>query len=199
MTQEQLGRTLFPLGEYLKPQVRDIAERHGLVNARKADSQDLCFAPGNDYAAALTGLSGRQYPPGDFVDTQGRVLGRHGGIIRYTVGQRKGLGISCPGHLYVLEKRAADNTIVLGERDKLLRSSLTARDFNWISFDTPPEFFRAAARIRYNSPEVPASVTILPDADVRIDFDEPTGAIAPGQLVVLYDGEYVVGGGTILG
>ena len=198
MTQDQLAHTLFPLGGYNKPDIRQIAERHNLVNAHKADSQDLCFAPNNDYAAALTRFSGKQYPPGDFVSPDGHILGRHKGIVRYTVGQRKGLGISSPEHLYVLEKRVRDNTIVLGSRDRLLRNDLTATDLNWITFDRPPQSFRAKARIRYNNPESWANVTTAPDGTVRITFDEPVSAVAPGQLVVLYDGEYVLGSGTIV-
>ncbi|MCL2853502.1 MAG: tRNA 2-thiouridine(34) synthase MnmA [Defluviitaleaceae bacterium] len=198
MTQEQLSRTLFPLGTYDKPYIRQLADRHGLVNAHKADSQDLCFAPDNDYAAALIRLSGKNYPPGDFINQDGSVLGRHKGIIRYTVGQRKGLGISAPDHLYVLEKRMSDNTVVLGTREQLLQKELIAVDFNWIMYDRPPSKLRAKARIRYKKPESWANVTTMQDGSVHIEFDEPVSAVAPGQIAVLYDGEYVLGGGTIV-
>ena len=202
MTQEQLSRTLFPLGTYSKPEIRKIAEEHGLVNAQKADSQDLCFAPDNDYAAALARLSGEVYPPGNFITVDGMVIGQHKGIIHYTIGQRKGLGMFMPkfdGHQpYVLEKRAHDNTIVLGIGEQLLKTELVANDFNWIMYDTPPSQFRAKARIRYNKPESLATIMPMDDGYVRVEFDEPVSAIAPGQIVALYDDEYVIGSGTII-
>ncbi|MDR0889199.1 MAG: tRNA 2-thiouridine(34) synthase MnmA [Oscillospiraceae bacterium] len=196
MTQEQLASTLFPLGELAKIQTREIAQREGFVNAKKRDSQDICFAPDGDYAAAIEALSGSCYPQGNFVDRDGRVLGVHKGLIRYTVGQRKGLGISAAQPLYVLEKRSADNTIVLGRREELLCSEFDAADFNWIRYEVPPPVLRVKACIRYRGSEQWATVTCKDT--VHIAFDEPQAAVSKGQAVVLYDGEYVVGGGTIL-
>jgi len=197
MTQDHLAHTLFPLGDYRKPEIRQIAERHGLVNAHKADSQDLCFAPDGDYAAALIRLSGKSYPPGDFITEDGYVMGRHKGIIHYTVGQRKGLGISAPEYLYVLEKRVVDNAIVLGSRERLFKSELVADDFNWMLYGSPPPRFRAKARIRYNSLETWANVFVAGNGSVRLEFDEKVRAVAPGQVVVLYDDICVIGGGVI--
>jgi tRNA-specific 2-thiouridylase len=197
MTQEQLSSTLFPLGELTKAQTRQIAEQQGFINAKKHDSQDICFAPDGDYAAAIERLSGKTYPHGNFVDRTGRILGEHKGLIRYTVGQRRGLGIAAAQPLYVLEKRAESNTIVLGQHDELLRTTLDATDFNWILYDEPPSVLRVKARVRYNAVEQWAMVHVTGKDAVHLEFDEPQAAISKGQAVVLYDGDIVVGGGTI--
>lgn len=197
LTQEQLSRTLFPLGDLEKPAVRALAEAHGLINAQKRDSQDICFVPDGDYAGFIARYTGRDCPAGDFVDESGRVLGRHKGIVHYTVGQRKGLGIAADAPLYVKRIDAAENRVVLSGNDALFSRELMANDFNWIAYDVPPRELRATARVRYHQREQTATVTVLEDGHVHLVFDEPQRAITPGQAVVLYDGDTVLGGGTI--
>lgn len=198
LTQEQLAHVRFPLGELSKEQARALAEQHGMVNARKRDSQDICFVPDGDYARVIRLHSGKTPPPGKFVDRQGKVLGTHAGIIHYTVGQRRGLGLGIEHPLYVCEKRAGDNTVVLGSNDELFATELDAGNFQWIAYDAAPERLRVRAKIRYRQQEQPATVTPNADGTVHVSFDEPQRAIARGQAVVLYDGDVVVGGGTIL-
>lgn len=197
LTQEQLAHTLFPLGEYTKLKVREIAEENGFVNARKHDSQDICFVPDGDYAAFIEEYSGKKYPFGSFVDKTGKVLGEHKGIIRYTVGQRKGLGLSLPAPMYVCSKDIEKNQVVLCSNEELFSKELDAFDFNWIAFENPPECFCAKARIRYNQKEEPARIYVTGPDTVHIEFEKPQRAIAKGQAVVVYDGDTVVGGGTI--
>ncbi len=197
MTQEQLAHTRFPLGEMRKEEVRAIAESQGFVNAKKHDSQDICFVPDGDYAAFIRKRTGKTYPEGNFVDTSGRILGRHKGIIHYTVGQRRGLGVSGGRPLYVKEINPADNTVVLGEDRELYSARAVASDFNWISMEMPTEPIRVCARARYHHPEQPATAEVLPDGRVQVTFDSPQRALTKGQAVVLYDGDVVVGGGTI--
>lgn len=197
LTQEQLSRTLFPLGGLTKPEVREIAEAEGLVTAKKRESQDICFVPGGDYASFICHYTGRDYPPGDFVSTDGTVMGRHRGIIHYTVGQRKGLGLALKKPAYVLELDTDGNRVILGDNEDLFTRELTAEDFNWVSSDVPGGSMRASARIRYRHHEAPAEIIPLSDDTVKIVFDEPQRAITRGQSVVVYDGEYVIGGGII--
>ena len=198
LTQDMLEHTLFPLGELTKPQVRAIAEEHGFVTARKHDSQDICFVPDGDYARVIELRTGQKAKPGPFVDREGHVLGEHAGIIHYTIGQRKGLGLGIEHPYYVCEKRPEDNTVVLGPNEALFTTELDAGDFNWIAYETPPAELHVKAKIRYRQQEQPATVTQNADGTVHISFDEPQRAIARGQAVVLYDGDTVVGGGTIL-
>ena len=198
LTQPILERLRFPLGELTKPQVRALAEQFGLHCAAKPDSQDICFVPDGDYAAFLERQCGIACPEGDFVNEAGTVLGRHRGIIRYTVGQRKGLGLSLPAPLFVLHKDAENHRVVLGPSERLFTTTLTAGDCNWIAFDTPQAPFRCAAKARYRQAESPCTVTPLDNGTVRVDFDTPQRAITPGQAVVFYDGDVVLGGGTIL-
>lgn len=197
MTQEQLAHTMFPLGEYTKEEARRIAEENGFINARKHDSQDICFVPDGDYARFIEEYSGKKYPDGDFVDMSGNVLGRHKGIIRYTVGQRKGLGLSLPAPMYVMKKDIENNQVVLCSNEELFSNSLVAKDFNWIAYDNPPEKLNVKAKIRYNQKEEDATVIPQSDGTVLVEFLKPQRAIAKGQAVVLYDGDVVVGGGTI--
>ena len=197
LTQTQLAHTRFPLGVLHKSQVRRIAEAQGFYNAHKPDSQDICFVPDGDHARFIEQYTGRQYPRGDLVDRSGRVLGQHRGIIRYTVGQRKGLGVAADAPLYVRRIDAAENRIELGENASLFTRTLTANDFNWIAFAAPPRELRAKAKVRYRHTEQPASVCPHGDGSVTIIFDEPQRAITAGQAVVLYDGDTVLGGGTI--
>lgn len=196
--QEQLSHVLFPLGAYRKAETRKIAEDNGFVTARKRESQDICFVPDGDYAKFIETRTGKHYPCGNFVDRSGRVLGEHKGIIHYTVGQRKGLSLSLPEPLYVCEKRPEDNTIVLGDNAQLLSSSFNARDLNWIACDAPPETLRVKAKVSYRHPEQWATVTTAGHNSAHIEFDEPQRAVSKGQAVVLYDGDIVVGGGTIV-
>ena len=198
LTQEQLAHVRLPLGGLHKSEVRAIAEQQHFVNARKHDSQDICFVPDGDYAGFIARYTGRDCPAGDFVDESGHVLGQHKGIVHYTVGQRKGLGIAADAPLYVKRIDAAENRVVLSGNDALFSRELTANDFNWIAYDVPPRELRATARVRYHQREQAATVTVLSDGHVHLVFDEPQRAITPGQAVVLYDGDTVLGGGTIL-
>ena len=198
LNQHQLAHLRFPLGTLHKTEAREIAEKHGLVNARKRDSQDICFVPDGDYARVIELRTGQKAKPGPFVDREGHVLGEHAGIIHYTIGQRKGLGLGIEHPYYVCEKRPEDNTVVLGPNEALFTTELDAGDFNWIAYDTPPAELHVKAKIRYRQQEQPATVTQNADGTVHVSFDEPQRAIARGQAVVLYDGDTVVGGGTIL-
>ena len=198
LSQDQLSHTLFPLGDLKKEDARKIAEENGFINAKKKDSQDICFVPDGDYAKFIEEYSGKSYPDGDFVDQSGKVLGRHKGIIRYTVGQRKGLGLSLPAPMYVMKKDTEKNQVVLCSNEELFSSTLYAENFNWIAYDNPTEKLKVKAKIRYNQKEEDATVTPLSDGRVFVEFDKPQRAVAKGQAVVLYDGEIVVGGGTII-
>lgn len=198
MTQEQLAHTLFPLGTMEKTEARRVAEEHGFLNSGKPDSQDICFVPDGDYAGFIRRSTGKEYPEGEFVDRDGHVLGTHKGVIHYTKGQRKGLGISAAHPLYVCEIRPEENRIVLGQNADLFTQELEAEDMNWIYWDKPPETFRAKAKVRYRHEEQWAQIWTLEDGGrIRVKFDEPQRAITRGQAVVLYDGEYVLGGGVI--
>lgn len=199
LTQEQLAHTLFPLGSLEKTQVRQLAEAHGLVNAHKHDSQDICFVPDGDYAAFIERTVGTPSLPGNFVDQKGQVLGHHRGIIRYTHGQHKGLGLSTSEPLYVLEKDAVSNTIRLGLDSDLWSQTLTAEQFNWVSIPEPTEPIAVTVKTRYSQREAAAIARSLPGGRCQVTFEEPQRAITPGQAVVLYQEEIVVGGGTICG
>lgn len=193
---EQLGHTLFPLGGLTKGQVREIAQAQGFVNARKHDSQDICFIPDGDYLAFMERYTGRRYPAGDIVDLEGRVVGRHRGAAGLTIGQRRGVGVSSPGRIYVCAKCMADNTVTVGPEEALYSSACTARDWNWLT-DAPSAPFEALVKTRYRQREQPA--TICPEeGGVRIEFRRPQRAVTPGQAAVAYDGTgAVLGGGTI--
>ena len=195
--QHQLSHLLLPVGEYDKPSIRRSARQAGLINADKSDSQDICFVPDGDYTRFLQEYGGVKMTPGDFVDRAGHVLGRHKGLPCYTTGQRKGLGVSAGKHVYVLRKNAQDNTILLGDNEELFTSVLTADRVNWISGETPASPLRVTAKTRYSQTEAAATVNPLPDGRIRVAFDVPQRAITAGQAVVLYDGEQVLGGGTI--
>ncbi|MBO4854499.1 MAG: tRNA 2-thiouridine(34) synthase MnmA [Oscillospiraceae bacterium] len=197
LTQHQLAHLLLPVGEYEKPAVRELVREAGLGNADKADSQDICFIPDGDYAAFLE-HSGVELIPGDFVDEQGNVLGRHRGLPCYTVGQGKGLGISLGKHVYVLGKNIDTNTVTLGDNEQLFSRELTAGDVNWIAGSPPASPVRCTAKTRYSQTDAPAVAYPLPDGGLRVVFDEPQRAVTSGQAVVLYEGESVLGGGTIL-
>ena len=196
LTQYELAHTLFPLGTMEKKEARTLAAESGFLNAEKPDSQDICFVPDGDYARVVEANSGRKCEPGDFVDAAGNVLGRHKGLIHYTIGQRKGLGISFSRPLYVIDIRPEDNTVVLGDNAELFKREVYVSDFNWISGGVPQGEVRCSAKIRYRHTEQPASA-FAEGSCVRIVFDEPQRAATPGQAAVLYDGETVLGGGTI--
>ena len=196
LTQYQLAHLLLPVGDYDKPAIRENAREAGLLNAGKSDSQDICFVPDGDYVSFLQS-QGVTLEPGDFVDEGGHVLGRHRGLPCYTIGQGKGLGIAVGKHVYVLAKNGADNTIVLGDNDRLFRRELTANRVNWIAGEAPAAPFRCTAKTRYSQVEAPALAEPLPEGRVRLTFDEPQRAITAGQAAVLYDGDEVLGGGTI--
>lgn len=199
MTQELLAHTLFPLGTMTKPETRRTAEENGLANAGKPDSQDICFVPSGDYAKIVELHSGRKSEPGDFIDPEGNFLGRHRGIIHYTVGQRRGLGLSFPEPRYVLSLRPDSGTVVLGTEDRLFTRTASAGDFNWISGKAPESPIRCKAKIRYRQAEQWCTARAEADGRVTAEFDLPQRAITPGQALVLYDGDTVLGGGTIDG
>lgn len=196
LTQEQLAHTLFPLGKYTKEQIREIAEREGFVNAKKRDSQDICFVPDGDYAAFIERHTGRTYPAGDFIDTKGDFIAHHSGIIHYTIGQRKGLGVAVGHPVYVVSKDVEQNTVTLGGNHDLMCKSLVAEDFNWIC-EKPSGEISCKAKTRYNMREVPCFAHCDGER-VIVTFPTPVRAVTAGQAVVLYDGDYVLGGGTIV-
>lgn len=196
LTQEQLAHTCFPLGGYTKEEIRRIAEEQGFFNAAKKDSQDICFIPDGDYRSFIEKTTGQSSQPGDFVDKDGNVLGTHKGYYCYTIGQRRGLGISAPQSLYVTEIRPEENKVVLGSNDDLFHSHLTADNFNWIEEVRPDEVIKA--RIRYHQVEKEATARVTQDGRVEVDFLEPQRAITKGQSVILYRGDAVVGGGRII-
>lgn len=197
LNQYQLSHTLFPLGGLNKQQVREIAQEQGFLNARKRDSQDICFVPDGDYLAFMERYTGKQYSSGTFLDLQGNIVGTHQGAAGYTLGQRKGLGLAMGQPVYVCAKDMANNTVTVGPNEALFHKSLLANDWNWISFESLTEPIRVMAKARSRMTE--QSATVYPEANgfARVEFDEPQRAITPGQAVVLYDGDTVVGGGTI--
>ena len=197
LTQEQLAHTRFPLGELSKADARAIAEQQGFVNARKHDSQDICFVPDGDYVAFMERYTGKDYPAGNFLDLNGNVVGKHQGAVRYTLGQRKGLGLAMGAPVYVCAKDMAQNTVTVGPNESLFSNSLLANDWNWFPFAELTQPLHITAKARYNQPPQPATVYPGEDGTARVVFDAPQRALTPGQAVVLYDGDMVVGGGTI--
>ena len=197
LTQDQLAHTLLPLGELTKERVRQLAQEHGFVNANRKDSQDICFVPDGDYVAFMKRHTGKTYAPGDFLDLQGNRVGRHQGAVCYTLGQRKGLGLAMGAPVYVCGKDMAHNTVTVGPNEALFQKKLLARDCNWMPFESLQEPIRVQAKARYRHKEQPATVYPLEDGGVLVEFDEPQRAITPGQAVVFYDGDLVVGGGTV--
>ena len=199
MTQDQLAHTRFPLGDLCKTHVRALAEQNGFVNADKPDSQDICFVPNGDYAHIIELQTGCKAAAGNFVDRCGNVVGTHRGVIHYTIGQRKGLGIAAGEPLYVCRICPQSNTVVLGRNEDLFSTEADAADFNWISGESLKQAIRCKVKIRYRQAEQWATVTPCGEHDVHISFDDPQRAVTPGQAAVLYDGDIVLGGGTIRG
>jgi len=202
LTQEQLSRTRFPLGNMNKPQVRELARQHGLALAEKPDSQEICFVPGGDYKKfidAYMAEQGDSFPDisGELVTTDGKVLGHHEGIHNFTVGQRKGLGVATGSPLYVININGAKGQVTVGGNDDLLSNKLVARDLNWIAIDTLREPMRVSAKIRHRHEPASATIEGAANGETLVTFDQPQRAITPGQAVVFYDGDVVVGGGWI--
>ncbi len=196
LNQYQLSHTLFPLGNMSKAQARALADEMRLETAHKSDSQDICFIDG-DYTDYISSFSGKNSPAGNFVDEDGRILGRHKGLIHYTIGQRKGLGLALPAPAYVCRLDTEKNEVVLSDEARLFSNSLTASDVNFIPFDTLEAPLRVMAKVRYRHTAQPATVYPLENGRIRVEFDSAQRAITAGQSVVLYDGDYVVGGGII--
>jgi tRNA-specific 2-thiouridylase len=197
LRQEQLSRALFPLGEMTKSDTRDTARHCGLKTADKEESMEICFVPDNDYGGFLEKAGLVERHRGEIVDTAGRVLGHHDGIEFYTIGQRKGLGVSSPTPLYVLELDPQANRVVVGDGSTLERDEFTVHQCNWIPFPTPPEAVEVQAKIRYNHPGTPATVYPLPHGGARVKLQEPQRAVTPGQAAVFYQDDLVLGGGWI--
>ena len=197
LDQHQLAHTRFPLGEYTKAEIRQIAEEQGLLTAKKRDSQDICFIPDGDYKAFISRYTGKTYPAGDFLDLQGNIVGQHAGAIGCTLGQRKGLGLAMGSPVYVCAKNMSANTVTVGPEEALYTQNLIARDWNWFPFPALTEPIRVTAKARYR--HIPQPATVYPEGDgsARVVFDTPQRAITPGQAVVLYQENLVVGGGTI--
>ena len=199
MTQYELAKSIFPLGNLLKSEVREIAERNNLINAKKKESQDICFVRNKNYASFLKDNFYKNYKKVNFVDKNNNIIGKHKGIINYTIGQRKKLGMSFNKHMYVIKKNKFDNSIVLGDEKDLYKKSLIAGDLNWILIDELKNKMDVTAKIRYSQKEVEAVISLY-DKDknkILVEFKEAQRAISPGQAIVFYDGENVVGGGII--
>jgi tRNA-specific 2-thiouridylase len=204
LTQDQLSRAMFPLGEMSKAQVREVAREHSMAVAEKAESQEICFVPDGDYAGFIdryleaTDAAERLPGEGEIVDTRGEVIGRHTGVHRYTVGQRRGIGIASSRPLYVVSIDATRNRVVVGNDDELAGKSFTAAGVNWLSLAAPAETICADVRVRYRHTAAPATITPAENNRVQVTFDQPQRAITPGQATVFYRGDEVVGGGWIV-
>ncbi len=196
LNQQQLSKTIFPLGGMEKNEIRKIAYKYSMPVAKKTDSQEICFVPDGDYAAFIRENCERIPPEGDFIDVNGNVLGKHKGIIHYTVGQRKGLG-AFGSPRYVIRIDPVENKVILGEEGSQFSSELTAGNMNWIALEGLTGVVRADVKIRFRAMPSPATVTPLKDGEVHIQFDEPQRSVTPGQAAVLYDGDMVLGGGRI--
>ena len=198
LTQQQLAHTLFPLGGLSKLDVRKIAELQNFATAAKGESQDICFVPNGDYGDFIEKYSGKTWLPGDIIDTEGKKIGQHRGIIRYTIGQRRGLGVAANTPIYVAAKSVADNTVTLGPDSCLYGKSLDAKDINLIACERIEKPMRVTVKTRYLQTGQPAAAEQTGENTLHIEFDAPQRAITPGQAAVLYDGDIVVGGGTIV-
>ncbi|MBO7184570.1 MAG: tRNA 2-thiouridine(34) synthase MnmA [Oscillospiraceae bacterium] len=198
LTQQQLSHTLFPLGAFSKEEARLIAQEQGFLNARKRDSQDICFIPDGDYMEFIRAYTQKEYPDGDFLDANGKVVGRHHGAIGYTRGQRKGLGLAMGQPVYVCSKDMQKNTVTVGSNEALFSTTVIADDWNFIPFEALNAPLRCMAKARSRMTEQPATVYPMENGRARVVFDDPQRALTTGQAVVLYDGDAVLGGGTII-
>ncbi len=198
LTQDQLSRTLMPIGDYSKEEVREIAKKLGLYVASKPDSQEICFVEDNNYAKFIKENTDKKIKPGYFVDTKGNILGEHKGIIHYTVGQRKGLGIAFGKPMYVIGVDAQNNNVILGENHETFSKSLIADDLNYIMIDKLEKPMEVKAKIRYSAKEADATIYPIQDGKVKVVFKDPQRAVTPGQSVVFYSDDIVVGGGVIM-
>ena len=198
LTQQQLSLTSFPLGSLTKNEVRKIAEDKKFVNAKKGESQDICFVPDGDYGSFMEAYTGKTYPCGDIINLEGKVIGSHKGLIRYTIGQRRGLGVAANTPVYVASKSVADNTVTLAKEDALYSKSLCAKDINLIACENLIKPLRVMVKTRYLQTAQWAAVQQTEDDKLHVEFDSPQRAITSGQAVVMYDGDIVVGGGTII-
>lgn len=197
LTQHQLAHTLFPLGGLTKERAREIAELQKFVNARKRDSQDICFVPDGDYVAFMEKYLAKTYLGGNYLDLQGNVVGKHRGAVCYTIGQRKGLGIALGTPVYVCAKDMQKNTVTVGPNEALFSPALRANNWNWFPFPELTKSMEVTAKIRHSQTEQPATVYPEENGFARVVFQQPQRAITPGQAVVLYQGDMVIGGGTI--
>lgn len=197
LSQYQLGHMFLPLGGFSKEEVRRLADEMGFVNSRKKESQDICFIPDGDYVSFLTRYTGMEFPCGDYTDISGNILGNHMGAVKYTTGQRKGLGIALGQPMYVCGKDMKKNTVTLGVEEHLFSSSLDASDINFIAFDRLDSKIKVEAKIRYSHNTASATLEQTSENTFHLEFDTPQRAITRGQSVVLYDGDYVLGGGII--
>ena len=197
LTQQQLSHTLMPIGDFTKEKVRELAKSIGLSVASKPDSQEICFVEDNDYGRFICGSTDYRPVPGNFTDTEGNVLGRHKGIIHYTVGQRKGLGITFGRPMYVVEIDEANNTVMLGDENEVFSDTLTASDMNFIAFDALENPRKVKAKIRYSAKAADAVIRPMDGGRVEVRFETPQRAVTPGQAVVFYEDDVVVGGGII--
>jgi tRNA-uridine 2-sulfurtransferase len=198
LTQDKLQKSLFPIGDYPKPEIRNFARTFGLPAATRSDSQDLCFLAGEDYRDFIRRNAPQIAHPGPILTRDGKIIGEHQGLAYYTIGQRKGLGISSPVPLYVLDKEAVTNTLIVGVEAELGSCKLIAQDVNWIAGEAPKGPFRAKVKTRYTAKETWAEVTLLDGSRVEVRFDAPQRDITPGQAAVFYDGDLVLGGGLII-
>ncbi len=198
LTQEQLAHVRLPLGGLHKAEVREIAEKQHFINARKHDSQDICFVPDGDYARFMEDFTGKHYPAGDFLDENGKKVGTHNGAVRYTIGQRKGLGLAMGAPVYVCAKDMQANTVTVGPEENLFDRIVYADEVNWIAIPELTAPLRVTARTRYHQTEQAATVYPAGEGRFRLEFDQPQRAPTPGQAVVLYQGDVVLGGGTIV-
>ena len=197
LTQDQLKHALFPLGDYTKPQVRDLARKFNLPVAERSDSQDLCFLGNGTYAEFLERNAPEVNQPGPMLNADGQEIGRHQGLAYYTIGQRRGLGIAASEPLYVIHKETKNNSLIVGTRDNLGREQLVAREVNWVAGAPPDSAFRAEIKIRYKASYAGGLVTPLPEHRIKIEFDEQLRDITPGQAAVIYDNDICLGGGII--
>ncbi len=198
LSQHQLSHLILPLGQYTKAEIRELAANKGFASANKPDSQDICFVPDGDYADFISRATGEIFSQGDYLDLEGKVIGKHAGMIRYTTGQRKGLGMGFGRPMYVICKNAEKNQVILGDEKQLFHKKVLVNNLNFISAEMLTEAVRCSGKLRYRHLEQPCSITMIDDDTLLAEFDEPQRAPTPGQAAVFYDGDTVICGGTIV-